>query len=321
MRLRRWTSSTLVIGVQDLFAQYAHRIDGRDFDGFGELFTADADYSLAGNAQQGRDAIKDFMRGVMTNPGGTHIITNVSVRDDGDGRLRRRSPTTCSPAVPRPTHPSPSSASASTTRPSCRTTARGASPALDHHPAVSDDTVSFAERIAQLAEDDATSPVVRVVAVDGTETVVTWPELHRRSTQIARASAGARRDGRRPRSRSALRNSPEFVMTVLAAWKLGAVPVPVRWDLPDWERERVLEVIDGVSVGVDDLPWLEATHDLDPTPLPPAVSPMTNGICSSGSTGAVKVILMDKPGIFDEMTGMPFAAHVDARSSARRPCS
>ena len=50
-------------------------------------------------------------------------------------------------------------------------------------------------------------------------------------------------------------------MTVLAAWKVGAIPVPVRWDLPDWERERVLEVIDGVTVGVDDLPWLEATAD------------------------------------------------------------
>lgn len=71
---------TTVIGVQDLFAQYAHRIDARDFDAFGELFTAAADYSLAGNAQQGRDAIKDFMRSVMTAPGGAHIITNVSVR-------------------------------------------------------------------------------------------------------------------------------------------------------------------------------------------------------------------------------------------------
>ena len=76
---------SIVIGVQDLFAQYAHRIDARDFDAFGDLFTADADYSLAGNAQQGRDAIKDFLRGVMTNPGGTHIITNVSVRDGAIG--------------------------------------------------------------------------------------------------------------------------------------------------------------------------------------------------------------------------------------------
>ena len=168
-------------------------------------------------------------------------------------------------------------------------------------------TISFGERIAQLAESDPTSSVVRVAAVDGTETAVTWPELHRRSTQMARGllERGATEGGR---VAVALRNSPEFVMTVLAAWKLGAVPVPVRWDLPEWERERVLDVIDGVSVGVDDLAWLESTRELDLTPLPPAVPPMTNGICSSGSTGAVKVILMDKPGIFDEMTGMPFAA-------------
>jgi uncharacterized protein (TIGR02246 family) len=69
-----------VTGVQDLLARYAHRIDDRDFDGFGDLFTVDADYSLAGNEQQGREAIKDFMRSVMVNPGGAHIITNVSVR-------------------------------------------------------------------------------------------------------------------------------------------------------------------------------------------------------------------------------------------------
>jgi len=77
--------ASTVTAVQDLFAQYAHRIDGRDFDAFGELFTADADYSLAGNQQQGRDAIKGFMRSVMTSPGGAHIITNVSVRARTDG--------------------------------------------------------------------------------------------------------------------------------------------------------------------------------------------------------------------------------------------
>ena len=32
-----------------------------------------------------------------------------------------------------------------------------------------------------------------------------------------------------------LRNSPAPVLAAFAAWKLGAVPVPVRWDLPDWE--------------------------------------------------------------------------------------
>lgn len=94
-----------------------------------------------------------------------------------------------------------------------------------------DEPVSYGDRIAALAEQDPTSPVLRVAAIDGRETVVTWPELHRRSTQIARA---LQRRGGAPGTRVAvgLRNSPEFVMTVLAAWKLGAIPVPVRWDLP-----------------------------------------------------------------------------------------
>ena len=77
---------SIVLGVQDLYARYAHRIDRRDFDGFGELFTEGAQFALADNEQQGRDAIRDFMRSVMTKPGGSHIITNVSVRHAGNGR-------------------------------------------------------------------------------------------------------------------------------------------------------------------------------------------------------------------------------------------
>ena len=51
-----------------------------------------------------------------------------------------------------------------------------------------------------------------------------------------------------------LRNSPQFVMSALAAWKLGAVPVPMRWDVPEWEFERLREVIDGtVFLGEQEL--------------------------------------------------------------------
>ena len=50
-----------------------------------------------------------------------------------------------------------------------------------------DEVVSYGDRIGILAEQDPTSPVLLVAAIDGSETVVTWPELHRRSTQIARA--------------------------------------------------------------------------------------------------------------------------------------
>src|SRR4029079_8500001 len=94
-----------------------------------------------------------------------------------------------------------------------------------------DEVVSYGDRIAALAEQDPTSPVLRVAAIDGRETVVTWPELHHPSTQIARA---LRARGAGPGSRVAvgLRNSPEFVMTVLAGWEVGAIPLPGRWGLP-----------------------------------------------------------------------------------------
>jgi hypothetical protein len=52
---------TTVVGVQDLFARYAHRIDRRDFAAFGDLFTEDARFALADNWAEGRGAIRDFM--------------------------------------------------------------------------------------------------------------------------------------------------------------------------------------------------------------------------------------------------------------------
>ena len=83
---------------------------------------------------------------------------------------------------------------------------------------------------------------------------------------------------------------------MLATWKLGAVPVPVRWDLPDWECERVLQVIDAaIDVGPDDLAWLAATIDGPDDLVSDAVSPQTHGICSSGSTGTPKVIVIERP--------------------------
>ena len=171
-----------------------------------------------------------------------------------------------------------------------------------------DEVVSYGDRIGILAEQDPTSPVL-LVAIDGSETVVTWPELHRRSTQIA-CALHARGAGPGTRVAVGLRNSPEFVMTVLAGVEARRHPRAGALGPPRLGSERVLDVIDGVSVGADDLPWLQATADDDATPLPSVASPQTNGICSSGSTGSPKVILMDKPGVFDEMVGMPFCGVV-----------
>ena len=85
-------------------------------------------------------------------------------------------------------------------------------------------------------------------------------------------------------------NSKNWCLAALGCWKIGAVPVPMRWDLPDWERSRVLEVIDP-AVAVDDETRSILTRKRGQPvrgSLPDVVSPKANGICSSGSTGCPK---------------------------------
>ncbi|MCU1456281.1 MAG: AMP-dependent synthetase and ligase, partial [Actinomycetia bacterium] len=145
------------------------------------------------------------------------------------------------------------------------------------------------------------------LAIGGDERSVTWSELDRRSSQVAAAFAG-RGVGFGELVGLGVRNSPEFAFAVLATWKLGAVPVPVRWDVPDWELERLQEAIDPkLYISPDDLGWIVATAD-DPVPeLPTVISPNVNGICSSGSTGTPKIILLAAPAVFDPQFGIPIA--------------
>jgi bile acid-coenzyme A ligase len=172
--------------------------------------------------------------------------------------------------------------------------------------------VSFAGRIRQLADERPDDPAYRHLGVDGAEPAFTWSWLDRRSSQLAGALA-ERGVGEGDRLSIAIRNSPPLVLAALAAWKLGAVPVPIRWDLPDWEHERLREVVAApVHLGAEDVTWIEATGwraAPEPDELPGgghAVSPRTYGICSSGSTGTPKVILGAWPAIWDPSIGVPF---------------
>ena len=168
------------------------------------------------------------------------------------------------------------------------------------------ETISYGARVAELAAERPEATALVFAAVDGSVQLVSWSDLHRRSDQIARALL-SRGVSLGDRIAVRLGNSPELIYSVIAAWKLGAVPVPVRWDLPDWECERVLEVVDAkVDLSRDDLPWLRATSDDEVIPLPDVVSPQTHGICSSGSTGSAKVIVIDKPAEWDGVGPEPF---------------
>lgn len=167
---------------------------------------------------------------------------------------------------------------------------------------------SNVERLRALVENRGDEVAYVHLAIDGRESSVTFGELHARSSQLA-AALGARGVGLGDRVALGIRNSPELVFAVLATWKVGGVPIPVRWDVPDWELDRLKDVIEPtIYIGPDDLAWIAATGD-DPVPeLPDVLSPNSNGICSSGATGTPKVILADNPALFNETMGTPIAA-------------
>src|SRR6184192_2475013 len=118
---------------------------------------------------------------------------------------------------------------------------------------------SIAHRVRELVGERPDEDVLTFIAADGHEPRFTWVELDRRSGQLAGALA-ERGLGLGDRLGIGLRNSPQFALAAFAAWKLGAVPVPMRWDLPDWELGRLREAIDGkVHLGEEDLEWIDAT--------------------------------------------------------------
>lgn len=166
---------------------------------------------------------------------------------------------------------------------------------------------SHAARIREQSAAHGGEVIFRHIAMDGRETTLTWAELDTRSSQLASAFL-ERGVGQGDRVGIGLRNSPESVLAVFAAWKVGAVPVPVRWDLPDWELARVREVLaPRIYLAEEDRDWIRASAELEVPDLPDVVAPHTHGICSSGSTGTPKIILSGAPGYYFPAFGTPFA--------------
>ncbi|WP_096289450.1 class I adenylate-forming enzyme family protein [Mycobacterium ahvazicum] len=173
-----------------------------------------------------------------------------------------------------------------------------------------EDGVPFGTKLAELAEELGDKPAVTIVALDGTAQTLTFRELDARANQWGRALAAS---GAETGSLVALAipNSQHLVLATLGCWKIGAVPIPMHWDLPEWERDRVRAVIDPAVVVDETSRWeLEARAAAEPAgPLPEAVSPHANGICSSGSTGVPKVILSLAPSLWIPQQGEPFLSN------------
>jgi bile acid-coenzyme A ligase len=170
--------------------------------------------------------------------------------------------------------------------------------------------VPFGIKLAELADADPDGIGLVVVSRDRSEQSLTWRELDLGANRWGRALATSGAD-LGDRVALAVMNSTDLVLAILGCWKVGAVPVPVRWDLPDWERERVMKVVDAAVV-LDDktLPGLrDLAAAQDDGPHPPVVSPQVNGICSSGATGTPKVIMNTRTAEWLPNVGDPFATN------------
>jgi bile acid-coenzyme A ligase len=176
---------------------------------------------------------------------------------------------------------------------------------------VSEDVaVAFGSQLRALAVADPGGVGLISVAPDGAERAFTWEQLDRGANQWGRvlARAGA---GLGSLVAIGVPNSPELVLCTLGCWKIGAVPIPMRWDLPDWERMRLLDAI-RAAVVVDEAGVAEFSASASSQPdgdLPEVISPMAHGICSSGSTGLPKVILNVAPAVWTPQHSEPFLAH------------
>jgi bile acid-coenzyme A ligase len=166
-----------------------------------------------------------------------------------------------------------------------------------------DEGVPFGTKIHEVATKDPDGVGVIFAAEDGSQRAVTWRELDDRSTQLARVLAGR---GIQVGEYLAvcLRNSPEHLTACFAGWKVGAVIVPMRWDLPDWERGRILDVVaPRVIVDAEHADLFDESLSASTEPMPEAVSPHGWAMCSSGSTGTPKVIVVNNPGVYIEGPG------------------
>lgn len=181
-------------------------------------------------------------------------------------------------------------------------------PPTSDPPATSDlpaTAVSFGRRVTDLATEHPDGIAVIFATLGGDDLTLTWGELDRASNRAARALA-ERGVGPTSMVVIALPNCLEHLIATYGCWKVGACVVPLRWDLPDWERDRVLNVVEPsiaiaewssppAGVSVLDRTTVQAQEHSEAT-LPDIVANPPKAMATSGSTGTPKIILSQLPG-------------------------
>jgi bile acid-coenzyme A ligase len=156
---------------------------------------------------------------------------------------------------------------------------------------------TWLDRIDALAREHPELTALIVTGEAGER--LSWRDLSQRSASVAKIFAER---GVRQGSTVVIRlpNSVAFVVAALAAWRLGGTVLPLRWDMPAPERERLIALAKPALVvseaGDGEISAAEVTHapPLDPAALPPPmVAKPAWLIASGGSTGTPKLIAPD----------------------------
>jgi bile acid-coenzyme A ligase len=164
--------------------------------------------------------------------------------------------------------------------------------------------ISYGRRLTQMAAERPEGSAFIFVSQNGSEHDVSWRELDEASNRVARLldDHGV---GQGSTVVTALPNSVAHVVAMYGAWKAGACVLPLRWDLPEWERERVLEVarptvVIGDWEGVTGMPVLHSSvleaSGYSSDPVADRVPAPAKAIATSGSTGTPKIIVLGAPG-------------------------
>ncbi len=159
--------------------------------------------------------------------------------------------------------------------------------------------VSWGKRLSDLAAEHPDKPAIIFVPVDGEHQPLSWQALDRWSNTLARRFAELGLD-ETSMLVIGLPNCLEHYIAAYAAWKLGALVLPVRANLPPIERDGILDVGNPTVVVSDweGIAYQQVTtaelHALDgysDAPLPDKVAHPGKSIGSGGSTGRSKIIV------------------------------
>jgi bile acid-coenzyme A ligase len=159
--------------------------------------------------------------------------------------------------------------------------------------------ITFGWRVADLAAEHPEKAAIIFIPQQGEERTVTWRELDRATNRIARLLA-ERGVTEGSMVVVGVWNSPEQMLVTAAAWKCGALVLPLRAILPAPERDGILEIARPAVVFADweDVPYpvlrpaeLSLADGYDDAPLPHEPPHPGKAIGSGGSTGRSKIVV------------------------------